>query len=207
MEDFLVRSVPVDIKEAGEENVSRFIASTDDEDLAGDTINPKGWVFENKTQIPFLWGHLSREPPIGRIKKTFVEGNKLICDVLWAVKNARAAELYELMKDGFISACSVGFWPLEYKERFDDKNRFLGFEFVKQRLLELSLVNIPANAKAVVVQRSAEDIAAELKLLRSGGAIELKEPASGLITTPLRNAARLKLARAQSTGADAGAGH
>lgn len=198
MPDLIVRSLSVEVKEAGEPNVSRFIASTDDEDLAGDTINPKGWQFPNKSQIPFLWGHLSREPPIGRIKDVFVEGNKLIADVLWAVKNARAAELYELMKDGFISTCSVGFWPLEYKERFDEKNRFLGFEFVKQRLLELSLVNIPANPKAVVVNRSADK-----EILSRGGATLLREPAAGL-KTPLLNAARLKWARFQVPPADAG---
>lgn len=155
----IYRTVPIEIRAVeseGEIARSIFIASTSDEDLAGDTIDPKGWVIPKDRKLPFLWGHQSRDPPIGRIERSWVEGKRLLSEVTWALKNARANELYELMKDGFISTCSVGFWPLEYKERHDEKRRFLGFEFTKQKLLELSLVNIPANPAAVVVQRSEE---------------------------------------------------
>ena len=158
----IYRDVPLEIKSTDGENRSVFVASTASEDLAGDTIDPKGWVLDSKKKLPFLWQHKSTEPPIGRLENTWVEGKRLISEILWDMNSDRAKELYRQVKEGFISTCSVGFWPLEYKERRDDKQRFLGFEFTKQRLLELSLVNIPANPDAVVLQRSHE-LAAFLK--------------------------------------------
>jgi hypothetical protein len=55
--------------------------------------------------------------------------------------------------DGFIKAGSVGFLPVEWRFA-DSKDRPFGMDFLKQQLLEFSIVPAPANANALIEARS-----------------------------------------------------
>ena len=61
-----------------------------------------------------------------------------------------AQEVAYLYHAGFQWGVSVGFKPLRYEERRDDKTgAFLGLRFLEQELLEVGAVPVPANRSAL----------------------------------------------------------
>jgi HK97 family phage prohead protease len=121
----------------------RWIASTDSVDRQGDSIDPNGWDLSNiGKNLPLLWAHNDRELPIGSVVNAYVEGNALVAEVKFANKvNEFAQKVYDLVKAGFLNAVSVGFMPKAY----DNEGKM-----VQQELLELSVVNVPANQDALL---------------------------------------------------------
>ena len=126
-----------------------FIASSGAEDREGEIVDPKGWDLNNiGKNLPLLWAHDARELPIGKVVQARIEGENLIASVEFAHKiNKFAKQVYELVKAGFLNAVSVGFMPKAY----DAEGKM-----ISQELLELSIVNVPANQEAL---RSNEYIA------------------------------------------------
>ncbi|MBC8485069.1 MAG: HK97 family phage prohead protease [Bacteroidetes bacterium] len=119
--------------------ITGAVASTGILDRDEEIIEPDGWVLDNFKLAPqLLWSHDSRLLPIGKVTKIDVMNGKLIFDAEFAVKDEFAKRVSDLMSDGFLSAFSVGFKPLKKEE-----NRF-----VEQELLEISVVNVPANPEA-----------------------------------------------------------
>ncbi|MFA5777623.1 MAG: HK97 family phage prohead protease [Parcubacteria group bacterium] len=113
-------------------------------DRYGDTIDPAGWELKafNKNPV-ILWAHDHYTPTIGRATKTWVEGKELKMKGEFA-PTPFAQEIKTLAENGFLRAFSVGFRPLDYK--FNDS----GVDFLKQELLEVSWVNVPAYAEALL---------------------------------------------------------
>lgn len=145
--------------DAGDTSV--FVASTSAADLTGDTIDARGWDLSRVSRgiCAFMANHNSRDiigSLLGKVVSAETNGDALVCKVQWAADQPPAVAARNLVKQGMASAVSVGFWPLEYAARYDEKDRFVGYSFTKQTLLELSLVMVPANADALVVQRSLE---------------------------------------------------
>ena len=61
-----------------------------------------------------------------------------------------AQEVAMLYRDGYQRGVSVGFKPLRYEQRRDEKTgAFLGIRFLEQELLEVSAVPVPANRSAL----------------------------------------------------------
>ena len=61
-----------------------------------------------------------------------------------------AQEVALLYRSGYQRGVSVGFKPLRYEERRNDKTgAFLGIRFLEQELLETSAVPVPANSHAL----------------------------------------------------------
>jgi HK97 family phage prohead protease len=102
-----------------------------------------------------LWAHDANAPPIGCMKQIFTSGDKLMGDVKFAPADAYkfADTVFRLVVDGFISAGSVGFIPIEWKFS-SNPDRPMGIDFKRQELLEFSICPIPANANALVEGRS-----------------------------------------------------
>jgi len=119
-----------------------FIASTGNEDLEGEVIDSKGWDLSNVGKnLPLLWSHDARELPIGKVVEARIDDNSLITTVSFANKiNDFAKKVYELVKAGFLNAVSVGFIPTAYDAEGN---------MINQKLLELSVVNVPANEEAL----------------------------------------------------------
>lgn len=131
------------IKGLVEENdeVFTLVASTGTEDRQGETVNPEGWSLQNFKDNPsILWQHNASLPPIGKATRVAVEGGQLVADIVFAEKESDfAAEIARLVRGKFLNSLSVGFQPTE----LDDEGNSL-----EQELLEISVVNIPANPDA-----------------------------------------------------------
>jgi len=126
--------------------IEAAIASTSVVDRTGDIIDQSGWDLSNFLKNPqFLWGHNLRDyrPPIGKVEKIWLEGDRLMFRPRFDLKDPFAKELFRKVKEGFLNAFSVGFNPLEID----------GNTFTKSELLEISLVAVPANQEALVVLR------------------------------------------------------
>ena len=127
-----------------------FVLSTDDVDRHGDVISADGWALDSYRENPvLLWAHDYRKPAIGRAEKVWVEPHRLLANMEFAPTEF-AQEVASLYRTGFQWGVSVGFKPLRYEERRDEKTgAFLGLRFLEQELLEVSAVPVPANRSAL----------------------------------------------------------
>jgi len=147
--------------EDGETRSATFIASSEDTDRYGDIIRADGWELDNFKKNPvLLFGHNSRDLPIGKVSNIAVNASKqLIADVEFAAKEVSefADSVYKMVKAGFLNAVSVGFKPTKMPNEIKDPatNAWTGgFEFIGQELLELSVVPVPALPGALAIARS-----------------------------------------------------
>jgi len=152
-------SFSYNVKQEGEEKnrVLRFIGSDESQDRGGDRILAEGWELDNFIKNPvFLWAHDYFAPPIGKAQVITSENGKLIFDIQFATSAEYefADTIYKLYKGGYLAAVSVGFIPKEWKfldEADNDPSQFFMPKiFLKQELLELSAVPVPANANALM---------------------------------------------------------
>jgi HK97 family phage prohead protease len=137
----------------------RFTISTASVDREGDTIALDGWDLASYMKNPVvLWGHDASELPIGRCTAIGTEGDSLValCDFVPAdmpIVGPKAEAILRMCRDGFLSATSVGFRPTEFKvagDRMADDDWYPKLDFLKQELLEFSVVSIPANPEALI---------------------------------------------------------
>jgi HK97 family phage prohead protease len=131
------------VKEVKEDGVIvGAVATTDSPDRDGEILSIDGWELDNFIKNPvLLWGHDSRALPIGKVTNIKRAENSLLFDAKFAIEeNDFAAKVAKLVKGGYLNTFSVGFLP---KQREGDK-------FTKQELLEISVVNVPANPEAEV---------------------------------------------------------
>lgn len=129
--------------EKADENEFIAVASTGSVDRHGEVVEVGGWDLKNYKNDPvILWGHDHNEPAIGKATRIWVDktGAKPILKFKGVISEAttRAREVKQLMAEGILRAFSVGFRPLDVD----------GDTFQKQELLEISVVNVPANAEA-----------------------------------------------------------
>lgn len=148
------RAFPSKVRLASEaRRVLEFVASDETVDRYGDVILVRGWDDTNFLKNPvFLWAHRSADPPIGKVISIERRMDKpaLLAGVQFADKETYpfADTIFKLYKGGFVNAVSVGFLPLEYRPRVEN-GETVGTEFIRQELLELSAVPVPANPEAV----------------------------------------------------------
>ncbi|KKM62867.1 hypothetical protein LCGC14_1517310 [marine sediment metagenome] len=129
------------IKENG--IITGAVGSTGSTDRDGEVLDPKGWQLENFKNAPrLLWSHDARSLPIGKVMNVRVDKDgSLRFDAEFAEKeNAFAHDVAKLVRGGFLNTFSVGFRGLEFDREEET--------FTKMELLEISLVNVPANPDA-----------------------------------------------------------
>ncbi len=145
--------------------LNAVVGSTEVLDRAGDSINQAGWQLATyrKTNPVILWGHNVKEerPPIGKALKVWLadkgtKAEKLMFKVQFDLQDSFAAEIFRKVNDGFLNTVSVGFKPIEWED-LDKDDVFGGKRFLKQELLELSFVPVPANPQAVVALKEMKD--------------------------------------------------
>ena len=131
-----------------------FIASEESEDRLGDVITASGWELKNFQKNPvFLFGHDQHIPPIGSVAKIWLEGKQLMAHVRFDEKDDFAALVKGKFQRGFMKAVSVGFRALEFEEMQGGKRDAMGMpglKFLKQELVELSAVGVPAHPNALM---------------------------------------------------------
>lgn len=130
-----------------ERTFTGYAAAYGNADSDGDVIEMGAFadsIKENgRGKVKILWQHKSQEP-IG-IPVEMREDAKGLWIKGKISKTARGDEAIELMRDGVVSAMSVGFMINEAD--YDEK----GIRHIKSgRLMEFSLVTFPANEQAVI---------------------------------------------------------
>lgn len=146
-----------------EERIIEFTNSTPTQDRYHDTIDQNGWQLENFRKNPVvLWAHDYGKPPVAKSVNVWVEDGKLKSRDQFTPRDLYpfGFMVYELYKNGFLNAKSVGFQPITYA--FNDDTD--GVEFYTQELLEHSCVPVPANPEALV---SAKSMGIDLLPLKS----------------------------------------
>jgi HK97 family phage prohead protease/HK97 family phage major capsid protein len=130
-----------------------FILSDETPDRYGDVLSADGWELTNFKKNPIaLFGHNSSFP-IGRWKGLKVENGALRghLELAPAGTSDRIDEIRKLVEAGILRAVSVGFLPRESRARSKTEP---GELYLKQELIETSLVSIPANPNAIAVAKS-----------------------------------------------------
>ena len=146
-----------------------FLISNEDVDRHGDVVLARGWRLEAYRRNPvFLWAHDYARPVIGRAQSVWAEPGQLLARMEFA-PTAFAREVAALYRSGYQQGVSVGFKPLRYEERRQERTgAFLGIRFLEQELLEVSAVPVPANRDALRRGLEAPDRLQEvLAVLRS----------------------------------------
>ena len=175
------KDVSIITEDLGDRTV-RFTISKEVVDRDGDILRASGVDFTNYMKNPvFLSFHNSREFPLGKVTKFWVEGNSVKADVYFptieelssnpdqASEKAKLVDFtYHCYKTGMLNAVSVGFIPLEWIETEN------GFDILKWELLEFSAVAVPANQDAIA------------EAVKSFG----DEFAKGLVSKPMEKSGR-----------------
>lgn len=175
-----------------------FIMSDETVDRMGDIIEARGWNLQAFKSNPIaLFGH-DHDKVIGTWDKVRVEGKRLIGKLKLAARGTSQLvdEMHALIEQRILKAVSVGFQPEDYEEIKDKDGKWTGgYRFLKQSLLECSLVSVPANPSALSLAKSLEISDATRRLvfepeekgrsLRARQILETKSAHPGL-TTPLK---------------------
>lgn len=134
------------------------VASTADPDRDREIIIQQGWDLKNFLENPVILAHHNYHNfPIGKAVDIGIEDGKLTFKMKFTDATEEARQAYQLVKEGVLNTFSVGFIPREYDA--EDQNIIR-----KAELLEISLVTVPANPKAVVIAKGMKknDLAVEL---------------------------------------------
>jgi len=140
-----------EVKEVNEEERSLVgTASTEVLDRDKEIIKTDGWELDNFRKNPvILLSHEYRQPPIGKALWVKKDKNGLKFKAQFA-KTQVAEEVFQLYKDGFMRAFSVGFIPKEWEEGDPEDEKGPRRIYTKQELLEISAVSVPSNPDALV---------------------------------------------------------
>jgi len=145
-----------EVKVLNAENGS-FSAVVSDEmpDRDGDVVMVNGWQLDYFNQHPVMLSshdYFSLRNIIGEWTSLEVKGKKLIGNgqLYIGEGNEEADWAWKLVSKG-MAAFSVGFMPLEYElvDKDNGNDWFGPFKFTSVELLEISMVSIPANPRAL----------------------------------------------------------
>ena len=133
----------IDVNEDGSVNIEGY-ASTNDQDRAGDIIEPNAWSkggIGNYENNPIILFNHDYHNPIGKTTELGVD------DIGLKIKgriSKSAGKIRDLVKEGVLGAFSVGFRvkDADYNEETD------GYRIKDAELFEISVVSVPANQAA-----------------------------------------------------------
>ena len=157
----IFKQFDLEVKETNKEKREvTVIGSVQQVDRDKDIVDIKTMNLQNfKSNPVVLWSHRSGDLPIAKALNVTKAGknSQLKFKLQFAKKDEYefADTVYKLVKGGYINASSIGFkidW--EKSERNSERG---GYDFKNTELLELSLVNVPANQGALITQRQYKD--------------------------------------------------
>lgn len=130
----------------------RIRLSTATVDRDNDTIAVEGWNTRAYEKNPVvLYGHNYWGLPIGKAIQLHQDTMSLSAVDAFVPKEIDpfAETVYQMLKHGFLNTASVGFRQLEYTINEDRR----GVDFLRQELLEHSIVPVPSNPDALIEAR------------------------------------------------------
>lgn len=145
------------------DRVLRFIGSDESIDRDNERILSSGWKLTNYRKNPvILLNHKHSELPVAKAKKVWIDKDKkrLMFDVQFPEPEVSSVgdTLYKLYSNGFMNATSVGFRPNPEKIKYGEGGKKgPSVTFQEQELLELSLVSVPANPRALLTQKGIQE--------------------------------------------------
>lgn len=176
MNKVYTRTIVPEVRKDEESRKVTFVASDGTRDTAGTVLNQEGWDLERFNangiigyQHKVYGGWDDTDNPDNVIGKghAYLEDGKLMVDIEFEPKeiNELAEKVYQKILFGSLRAVSVGFLPKGHgswgkgEEAVDGSNPTYYFE--GQELLEVSVVNIPANPNALkkAFEAEAEEVA------------------------------------------------
>jgi HK97 family phage prohead protease/HK97 family phage major capsid protein len=133
-----------------------FILSDESIDRMGDVIQQDGWDVESFKKNPIALFNHNPGFPIGTWKNLRVEDRSLRGQLKLAPEGTspRIDEIRKLIDAGVLRAVSVGFRDLQSEMRKSEDGAWAGMRFLRQELIETSLVAVPANANALAIAKS-----------------------------------------------------
>lgn len=142
--------------------IIEFIASKEIPDYDGDIVKIDGLdISKIKKNKSFLWSHQQTALPIGKLIRVWKDGNLLKgkAQLTSEEENSFGYSVYKLIAGGFINNISISFMP-DWDEVSHNEDKKTGKRttiFNKSTLLEISAVNIGANAGTSIETKSLEE--------------------------------------------------
>lgn len=135
------------------QNKKTFVLSDESVNTYGFRILTSGVDLAEFRKNPvMLYNHNGWDVPIGKWDDIRVEGGKILADAVFDLKDDRAAEIARKVNDGFIRACSGGFWTTETST---DPLLYVPGQtaptVVRCTMREASICSIPANHNALAL--------------------------------------------------------
>lgn len=189
------RSMASEIRKVNEESRTiTFVASDDSKDSAGTVLNQDNWDlrrFNSNGVIGYqhkvYGGWDDTDNPDNVIGKgyAYLEDGKLMVDITFepADINPLADKIYKKIQFGSLRAVSVGFLPIG-RGKFGEGEDSNTYYFAGQELLEVSVVNIPANPNALKKSLEAETAYLEAERKRLMEEAQAEEPAPETVEEP-----------------------
>ena len=147
------RSIPLLVR-SYEKRSATFVASTDAIDSYGEIVEQVWDLARYRANPIVLYGHQSRELPIGMCTAVGVSGGKLECTIQFATANQNpvAERVWQLVQAQILRAVSVGFAPRTVRRETRDGKEVTVLS--DNELHEISVVTIPANPEALAKMKA-----------------------------------------------------
>jgi HK97 family phage prohead protease len=141
----------------GEQRRLAGVASTPEIDRVGDSIDPFGMTFKNP--LPLLWQHKADQPigtaTFGAPTAAGVSFDAQIARVdTPGILKDRLDEAWDSVKSRLVTGVSVGFRILNNAV---EQLKGGGLRFLETEVMELSIVTIPANSSATILNVKSLD--------------------------------------------------
>jgi uncharacterized protein len=151
----------VEIKSLGDERKTyQFIITSEAIDRHGDIVRMSGANLDAFKKNPVvLYQHNSNAAPIGRAVDIELRANQIVAEVEFHGKTEESRLVRDLVELGYMRTVSIGFVPRKITERNAtdvEKAKLPAWrdtitEFESWDLLEFSVVTIPANPEAIIL--------------------------------------------------------
>jgi len=132
------------IKTANDDDLTiNAVISTSDIDRDNEVVRQAGIKTDKFMDNPIVLRQHDRDSlPIGKVLDIKSDDNQSVATIQFSKANPEGAKIYQMYKEGTLTSWSIGFKPLDAINRDGYK------ELTDIELLEISSVNIPANAGA-----------------------------------------------------------
>lgn len=139
---------------------SIFKVTTSAKDRHGTVIVPAGVDIESFKTNPVVLHNHNHDRVVGRAVNVQKRGIDIIAEVEFDEEDDFAANIARQVRGGFLNAASMGFIVDQFEVDEDGNSTATESEMV-----EFSIVAVPSNSEALVMQRSMKEEIAELKQL------------------------------------------